>query len=218
MYQLNNHSYLYISQVNGVALEHCIENTASTGKLKSDIVIRKRYIKTFNLFYNELIGFFMLPIFTRLLALYSIIFLVGCASSLPDAKEMQAQLKDYTLPKTPEKGKALVYVVRPSGIATLIRFNVFVDSKEDASEVGYTRGRQYIYFPVKPGTHTIYSKAENWAESQISAKEGDTIFLQQNPALGIVISRNNLEPIDALDGTYRVKDLSLGTIHPASQQ
>ena len=41
-------------------------------------------------------------------------------------------------------------------IGALIRFNVFVDNQEDASEVGCTRGNQYIYFQVPPGDRKIY--------------------------------------------------------------
>jgi hypothetical protein len=137
--------------------------------------------------------------------------LTGCAS-LPSPEVMKTETATFQLPKQPDAGKALVYVVRPQGPGGLIRFNVFVDDQEAASEMGYTRGSQYIYFHVTPGDHKIYSKAENWAEAQISAKAGEIIFIQQDPSMGIVMARNSISRIEELQGKYFVKKLELGTI------
>ncbi len=105
-----------------------------------------------------------------------------------------------------------MYVVRPSAIGALVRFNIFVDSKDDSSEVGYTRGGQYIYFGVTPGSHKIYSNAENWAEMTITAKPGEVIYLQQEPAFGIIMARNNIFKVEDHQGKYYVKTLSLGEL------
>ncbi|GAV19978.1 hypothetical protein MMIC_P0939 [Mariprofundus micogutta] len=139
-------------------------------------------------------------------------FLQGCASKLPTHAEMKEQLKDYNLPKPAEQGKAIVYVVRPSSLGTLIRFNVFLDDEEASSEMGYTRGSQYIYFTVSPGPHTIKSKAENWAEIQINPADGELVFLQQNPEMGLIMARNSLFQVQNIEGKYRVKNLKPGTI------
>ena len=64
--------------------------------------------------------------------------LSGCAS-LPSPEKMKAEVLEYQLPKLPEEGKAIVYVVRPSSLGGLIRFNVFGDNQEPESEMGYTR-------------------------------------------------------------------------------
>lgn len=137
--------------------------------------------------------------------------LSGCAS-LPSPEVMKAETAAYQLPKLPDPGKAIVYVVRPSSLGGLIRFNVFVDNQEPLSEMGYTRSSQYIYFSVPPGEHKIYSKAENWAETLITAKANDIIFIQQEPAVGIVMARNNIFKLDDYEGKYHVKTLSVGTI------
>jgi hypothetical protein len=141
---------------------------------------------------------------------------VGCATA-PSPEVMKAEVASYQLPKMPEPGKAMVYVVRPSGLGGLIRFNVFVDDQEAASEVGYTRASQYIYFQVQPGDHKIYSKAENWADAQISAKAGDVIFVQQEPAMGVLMARNSITKIEDYQGKYHVKTLALGTILKAEK-
>lgn len=125
---------------------------------------------------------------------------------------MKAETATYQLPKLPEQGKAIVYVVRPSSVGGLIRFNVFVDDQEASSEMGYTRGRQYIYFSIPPGEHKIYSKAENWAETLVSAKAGDIIFIQQDASMGILMARNNIFKVEDYQGKYHVKTLTVGTI------
>lgn len=140
----------------------------------------------------------------------------GCAS-LPSPEVMKAETATYQLPKTPEPGKAIVYVVRPSGLGGLVRFNVFVDDQEAASEVGYTRSSQYIYFNLMPGEHKIYSKAENWAEALVKAEAGDIIYIQQEPSMGVIMARNNIFKLEDYQGKYHVKKLTVGTILKAEK-
>jgi len=137
--------------------------------------------------------------------------LPGCAS-LPSPDAMKAEVSSFQVPKLPEPGKAICYVVRPSVLGGLIRFNVFVDDQQEHSEMGYTRSSQYIYFNLSPGEHKIYSKAENWAEVQVSAKAGDIIFIQQEPTMGILMARNNIFKPEDYQGKYHVKTLQVGTI------
>jgi hypothetical protein len=142
--------------------------------------------------------------------------LSGCAS-LPSADVMKAETAAYQLPKLPEPGKAIVYIVRPSSLGGLIRFNVFVDDQEEASEVGYTRSSQYIYFNLTPGDHKILSKAENWAEAQVTANAGDIIYIQQEPSMGVLMARNSVFRLQDYEGKYHVKTLTLGTIIKAEK-
>lgn len=141
----------------------------------------------------------------------SMLIVSGCAT-LPSPEKMKAEVANYTLPQLPKEGKAIAYVVRPSSVGTLIRFNVFVDDKKPESEMGYTRGSQYIYFNLEPGKHNILSKAENWAEVQVDAKAGDIFFIQQEAKMGVIMARNNLFKIPDYQGKYEVKRLKLGTI------
>lgn len=147
-----------------------------------------------------------------LAAVTALTVLTTACSSLPSAEVMKAETAGFKLPKSPEAGKGMVYVVRPSALDPLVRFNVFLDDKEDASEMGYNRSRQYIFFHVKPGKHTIYSKAENWAEATVDVKPGEVAYLQQDPMMGIIMARNDLHPIDTLEGKYLVKSLTPGTV------
>jgi len=142
--------------------------------------------------------------------------MTGCAS-LPSPEAMRAETSTFQVPKLPESGKAIVYVVRPSALGGLVRFNVFLNDQEANSEMGFTRGSQYIYFSVPPGDHKIYSKAENWAETLVSVKAGDIFFIQQDASMGIIMARNSLMKLEELPGKYHVKMLTVGTILKADK-
>jgi Protein of unknown function (DUF2846) len=137
--------------------------------------------------------------------------LAGCAS-LPSPEVMKAETAGYVLPKQPDAGKAMVYVVRPSSMGGLVRFNVFLDDQQPASEMGYTRASQYIYFNVAPGPHKIQSKAENWSELEVQANAGDVLFIEQELSMGVIMARNTLLKLDEVPGKYHVKTLTLGTV------
>lgn len=145
-------------------------------------------------------------------ALVSAALLLGGCASMPSTEQMKAETASYQVPKLPEAGKAMVYVVRPSALGTLVRFNVFLNDQQPESEMGYTRGSQYIYFSVPPGSHKVYSKAENWAETTFTAQPGDIIFIQQEPSMGIIMARNNLFKVEDFQGKYHVKTLQVGTV------
>ena len=138
-----------------------------------------------------------------------LLVVIGCA---PITREkMQADLAGYSLPRISHNDSSLVFVVRPSSLGTLIRFNVFLDNKESSSEMGYTRGGQHIYFNVKPGAHIIFSNAENWGELSINTKPGESVFILQEPQMGLIMARNSLKLLDSLEGAYYVKHTNRGT-------
>ncbi len=145
------------------------------------------------------------------LAVVSLLILVGCASA-PSPEIMQADIVGYSLPITVNPERAVVVVTRPSSLGTLIRFNVFLDDQEENSEMGYTRGAEYIWFHVAPGDHMISSKAENWAQVMIKANAGDTVFIHQEPSMGFIMARNTLQQIQNYQGVYEVKHTTQGTI------
>ena len=150
-------------------------------------------------------------LFQLAIAATALSLITGCAS-LPSPEAMRAETATFQLPKLPDSGKAIVYVVRPSALGGLVRFNVFLNDQEANSEMGFTRGSQYIYFSVPPGDHKIYSKAENWAETLVSVKAGDIIFIQQDSSMGIIMARNSLMKLEELPGKYHVKTLTVGTV------
>ena len=139
------------------------------------------------------------------------LFFTACAT-LPPPAQMREEVADFELPQLPEDGKAIVYIIRPSRVGLVVGFRVFIDDKKPESEMGYTIGGQYIYFNLEPGDHQILSKAENWAEINLTAAPGDIIFIQQDPSMGIIAARNSLFKIQDYEGKYYVKNLALGII------
>lgn len=153
----------------------------------------------------------------KLCILFFVLFVFwGCVSLLPP-EEMKSQVANYRLPKLPDEGKAIVYVVNPSSFAKKASkhgamFKVFLDNNDPQSEVGSTMGQQYTYFNITPGDHKILSQAGNWAEINVSAKAGDIIFIQQEPYMGWTTLNNKLFILKDYEGKYYVKTLARGTI------
>ncbi|HUN53745.1 MAG TPA: hypothetical protein VMU29_01180 [Smithella sp.] len=140
-----------------------------------------------------------------LVIFFALILFWSCAS-MPQPEEMRAQAAGYQLPKLPDEGKAMVYVVRPSTKFGFAILHVYIDNREPASEIGNTKGCRYINFNITPGVHTIFSEGENWSEVQVSAKAGDIIFLMQEPAMPILHgARNKLVSLQDYEGKYYVK-------------
>lgn len=136
----------------------------------------------------------------------------GCTTPLPPQSQMQSDIQSHQLPLKPSATNSVVYVVRPSSLGTAVRFNVFLDDQDPASEMGYNRGGQYIYFSITPGPHKIFSVAENTPELAFDIKPGEVIYIQQKVYPGIIMARNDLSILPATEGQWRVKTLSLGTI------
>ncbi len=158
----------------------------------------------------------MIKAISKASVVLALAMLYGCAST-PSPDKMQAELAGYSLPKSAVADKGLVYVVRPSSVGTLVRFNVFLDDQEAHSEMGYTRGNQYIYFYVTPGSHTINSKAENWADLKVDVRAGEVVYVKQEVDMGFVMARNTLSKLSDTEGRYLVKDATLGTVAKESK-
>jgi Protein of unknown function (DUF2846) len=142
----------------------------------------------------------------------ALLTLLSACATAPTPEIMTKETAQYKLPQQPKVDKALIYVVRPSGAGALIRFNVFLNDQEAASEMGYNRASQYIYFNVAPGDYTIFSKAENWADVRVSAKAGEVIFVKQETEMGFVMARTSMSKLQTLEGTYWIMKTQPGTV------
>lgn len=136
-------------------------------------------------------------------------FFTGC-SSIPNKDEMKKAVTGFKLPHTPKANMGVIYVLRPSALGGLVRFNVFLDDKKTESEMGWNRGAQYLYFYAKPGKHTVYSKAENWDSIDIDLKKNKATFIEQETNMGFIMARNSLKSMDEIAGKYYAKTLAKG--------
>lgn len=89
---------------------------------------------------------------------------------------------------------------------------LFLNDQEHAFGVGNARDSQHISFPVEPGQHTVYSKAENWASIDVDVAPGETVFIRQHAKMGLVMARNTLSLLNELEGEYFVKETNPGTM------
>jgi hypothetical protein len=140
--------------------------------------------------------------------------LIGCAT-VASRETMIQETQNYQLPATLENNQdaGLIYVVRPSMVGTLVRFNVFVnDTQVKAMEAGWTRGNQFIYFFVSPGDYKIFSYAENTAEQSISIEKNKIYYIEQVPQMGFIMARNELRIVDEVEGKYYLKKCEMGNI------
>lgn len=139
--------------------------------------------------------------FLSLVVLLMLVF-SGCATTLT-REQMALKTQNYVLPQQPKEQSGLVYVVRPDNVGRLVRFNVFVDdANKDDMEAGFTRGGQYIYFNIAPGTHKLYSVAENTAEGTLDVEAGKAYYIQQIPSMGFLFARNQMKRLDDVEGKY----------------
>lgn len=78
---------------------------------------------------------------------------------------------------------------------------------------GYTKGRQHIYFLVLPGKHRIISEGKNRKSLVVDVKEGETIYIKQNPRRGgIGVNQDGLELLTLKEGKYFADRTTLGVI------
>ena len=146
----------------------------------------------------------------KFIATIAMLFIAtSCAVSL---EKMKQETENYKLPFKPKKDGAIIYVIRPSKLGGFIKFNVFLDDKNQDSEMGYNLGSQHIYFLVNPGKYKIFSKAENWAELEVEVKVGDNVFIKQSAYPGFIMARNSLEILSETEGKFYLKNSVNGTI------
>jgi hypothetical protein len=103
----------------------------------------------------------------------------------------------------PDKGFAGVYIIRHSDLFLFEKFYVYVDKLIGPNRVGYTKGMQHIYFSVLPGKHKITSEGKNRKSLIVDVKEGETIYIEQNPRRGgIGVNQDSLELLNQKEGAY----------------
>jgi hypothetical protein len=97
---------------------------------------------------------------------------------------------------TPEEGKALVYVVRPTSLGYAIKSFFIVDD----TPAGINRGSSYFFVQVEPGRRVFWSKSENVDALELEVEAGKTYYLQQHVQVGGFRARTKLEVLDETEG------------------
>ena len=92
---------------------------------------------------------------------------------------------------------ALVYVFRSDDFFSKnYPFKIYLNNPDDSDMmIGETKGREYIFFQIKQGKYTIYSKADNVEKILLNIENGKTYFIKQISLPGYN-ALNKLELVD----------------------
>lgn len=145
----------------------------------------------------------------------TVLLLTGCYPGVT-TQQMIKDTEGYQLPIKAPADQGLIYVVRPSSLYGIFKYNIYLDGREDNAWIGYNRGYQYVYFMVKPGTHTLASQAENWDEITFDIHSGQTIYFIQESSWGFLFGQHELKKLNPVEGKYYIKHAKLGTILKAT--
>ena len=140
-----------------------------------------------------------------------VVFFAGFSWAMETVKTGSEAEMGFTLPALPQEGQAMIYMVRPSVVDHFSKFYVYLDKKLGKNRIGSTKGLEYIYFPVSPGKHRIFSEGRNSKYIDITVKAGETVFIKQPVKLDV--DGTNLDNMIILEpeiGKYIVSHLTMG--------
>ncbi len=131
----------------------------------------------------------------------------------PDLHGLAAKEKDR-MAKTlqPPVGKALVYVLRPSAMGMLIRMRV----KCDGTNIGSTKGGNFLFAMVEPGQHTLLTASENDEMMDITVEAGKIYYVKQQAKMGVVYAETGLKLVDEKEGQKYLQKCRLAKDNVAS--
>jgi hypothetical protein len=124
-------------------------------------------------------------------------------------KEMDLKAKALT----PAEGKALIYILRPTGFGALIRMGVECDSVH----IGSTKAENYVYAMLDPGAHTLMSKAENHSSLEVTLEAGKIYYVKQLVKMGFAFAETGLKLVDEQEGQKYLKKCKLAKDNVASK-
>ena len=107
-----------------------------------------------------------------------------------------AKGKQFSGFKTPEKGKGMVYVYRPSGF---IGGGVYYDVKNQTNNdniIGTLRNGGFIYKEMTPGKKILWAKTEAKHEVPVNVKENEIACIKGGVGFGIIVGRPELINVD----------------------
>ncbi len=120
-----------------------------------------------------------------------LIFLSGCAGTI---KHMRPVPPDKVV-SSPEKGKALVVFMRPSGFAFAIQSSVFEVKDGKPSLVGILAAKKKVAYQVEPGKHLFMVLSESADFMSAELKPDKTYYALVTPRMGMWKARFSLKPV-----------------------
>ena len=124
---------------------------------------------------------------------------------------------DFPILLSDNEDNALIYVYRnDENFGSHISFYVYVNNPNDNEMLaGFTKGHQYIYFYLKPGKYTIYSKADNIDKLNLKVDAGEIYCIKQIPLPGIKAA-NEIKLVQKEEAKIIIKKYEEGNINRRS--
>jgi len=129
------------------------------------------------------------------------LLLTGCASVHMASVEHDAQAKSFAV----KSDKANIYLFRNESMGAAVKMDVVLDGKP----VGQTVAKSYMKFEVKPGQHTLISKAESDDVLNVNVDAGKNYFVWQEVKMGMLYARSLLHLSDEQTGKAGVLECKL---------
>lgn len=101
----------------------------------------------------------------------------------------------------PSNQNAIIYILRPSKLATAVKMKTYCDDKL----IGKTGPNGYLIFEVTEGEHNIKSVAENSVFLKLNCKAGQTYYIKQSPEVGIGFARVSIHQVETAEGEEILK-------------
>lgn len=142
------------------------------------------------------------------------LLLSGCAGTVKNMREVPAGSAEVT----PEKGKAVVVFLRPSGVGFAISSSVFEVRGDNMALAGIVAAKAKVAYRLNPGRHLFMVVGEGADYMSADLLPNKTYYAYVTPRMGIWKARFSLEPkhrqdlnasefIAALDGCKWVEKI-----------
>jgi hypothetical protein len=138
-----------------------------------------------------------------ILALFSLLLAMGCASVPMESADKDAAAKTYAV----APGKANIYVYRNETFGAAIRMPVVLNGRL----VGDTASKTYYKVEVAPGAYTVVSKTENDAVVKLNAVAGRNYYVWQEVKMGMFAAGSALHEVDEATGRAGIAECMLAT-------
>lgn len=131
--------------------------------------------------------------------------ITGCVSMQvsPADDAADAKAKALTVPK----GKALVYIVRPTSIGKPFAHEITLDGKR----IGSTCGYYYIYVFVSPGKHKFTASGDYSGDVELTVEAGKIYFIQQRVQAGVWKGGSALAVVSETEGRKYLSECRLSS-------
>lgn len=116
--------------------------------------------------------------------LMAFVLIVGCAGE-------SQYMRKATPPTGPPPGKALVYLMRPSGLGFAIHFQIY----DRYNLIGLSQAKSYFAYPCDPGKHLFIGIAENKRAVDADLEAGKSYYIITGVHMGAWKARMSFVPV-----------------------